>query len=146
MTSKQNNHQQAYGKVVLNHIALHVQDIAESGKFYKEVLQLEPIAEPFKDGLHLWYQIGSESQLHIIESPETVIKPEKTTHFSFCVNDIQAFMAHLDNFGIAYGNWEGTPKVPTVRGDGIKQIFFQDPNGYWIEINNDRTLVQPPKL
>ena len=23
-----------------------------------------------------------------------------------------------------------------IRNDGYKQIFFQDPQGYWIEVNN----------
>ena len=23
-----------------------------------------------------------------------------------------------------------------IRADGIKQIFFQDPDGYWIEVNS----------
>lgn len=122
---------------MMNHIALHVSDITESGKFYEEVLQLESISEPFNDGLHLWFQIGVNNQLHIIEASENVILPKKTTHFSFCVEVIEDFTVHLDLYNIAYGNWEGTPKIPTVRGDGIKQIFFQDPNGYWIEVNND---------
>jgi lactoylglutathione lyase len=26
--------------------------------------------------------------------------------------------------------------VPQVRSDGVKQIFVQDPDGYWIEIND----------
>lgn len=125
------------GKVILNHLALHVKNIHESGKFYKNVLQLPSIPEPFKDGLHLWYQVGNNCQLHIIESSVEVIIPEKTTHFSFCVEAMEEFMAHLDTYAIDYGDWEGTPKTPTVRGDGIKQIFFQDPNGYWIEVNND---------
>jgi catechol-2,3-dioxygenase len=25
-----------------------------------------------------------------------------------------------------------------VRPDGVKQIYFQDPEGYWIEINDDK--------
>lgn len=122
---------------MMNHIALHVSDINESGRFYEEVMQLESIPEPFKDGLHLWFQIGINNQLHIIETSEKVILPEKTTHFSFCVESIENFMEHLDLCDIAYGDWEGSPKIPTLRGDGIKQIFFQDPNGYWIEVNND---------
>jgi lactoylglutathione lyase len=23
-----------------------------------------------------------------------------------------------------------------IRADGVKQIFFQDPDGYWIEVNS----------
>lgn len=123
--------------IMLNHIALHVQDLKESGKFYSEVLQLKEIPEPFKDGLHLWYSIGQNSQLHLIQRDEKMIVPGKTTHLCFSVLSIEAFIANLDQFKVEYGNWLGDAKAPTVRVDGIKQIYFQDPNGYWIEVNND---------
>ena len=48
-------------------------------------------------------------------------------------------MKVLDERQIPYGSWEGEANAPSVRGDGIKQIFFQDPNGYWLEVNNDFT-------
>ena len=25
---------------------------------------------------------------------------------------------------------------PQVRSDGVRQIFIQDPDGYWIEVND----------
>ena len=39
---------------------------------------------------------------------------------------------------IKYGNWKGDSKEPQVRPDGIKQVYLQDPDGYWIEINDDK--------
>ena len=32
--------------------------------------------------------------------------------------------------------WEGDEGAVTLRGDGIRQIFFQDLDGYWLEIND----------
>jgi len=28
--------------------------------------------------------------------------------------------------------------VVQLRPDGIQQIYFQDPDGYWIEVNDDK--------
>ena len=33
---------------------------------------------------------------------------------------------------IKYSDWDGNLNKVDIRGDGIKQVFFQDPNGYWI--------------
>jgi len=38
---------------------------------------------------------------------------------------------------IAYSDWQGKPNTINARADGIKQIYLQDPDGYWIEVNND---------
>lgn len=46
-------------------------------------------------------------------------------------------MKRLDKLEIDYGNWEGEDKKVTLRSDGIRQIFFQDPSGYWLEVNDD---------
>lgn len=122
---------------VFNHIALQVNDLKKSGLFYETVLELEPIPEPFKDGLHLWFKIGDHTSLHLIKSASPLILPGKDTHFCFSMTDLDAFMKKLDKLDIFYGNWEGEAKKVTHRTDGIRQIFFQDPNGYWLEVNDD---------
>lgn len=122
---------------IFNHIALQVKDLKKSGYFYETVLGLEPIPEPFKDGLHLWFKIGDHISLHLIESTAPLILPGKDTHFCFSMTDLDAFMKKLDALDIFYGNWEGQAKTPTLRSDGIRQIFFQDPDGYWLEVNDD---------
>jgi hypothetical protein len=37
---------------------------------------------------------------------------------------------------VEYSDWPGNLNKINVRPDGIKQVFFQDPNGYWIEVNS----------
>jgi len=39
---------------------------------------------------------------------------------------------------IWYGNWAGK-KEPQVRPDKVAQIYLQDPDGYWIEVNDDHS-------
>ena len=122
---------------VINHIALYVHDLDRSTGFYKEVLQLRQIPEPFKDGWHNWFSIGGRSQLHLIEGAPQVIPQEKNTHICFSVASLEDFMANLDELHIPYESSAGEPGIPNMRSDGIRQIFFQDPDGYWLEVNDD---------
>lgn len=123
---------------VLNHIAIYVQELGRSTAFYEEVLQLQKIPEPFHDGLHTWFTLGPAGQLHLIQGAAEVLKPNKNDHLCFSVSSIEDFITNLDKHRIEYTNWPGTAKAPTVRVDGVKQIYFQDPDGHWIEVNNDR--------
>jgi lactoylglutathione lyase len=123
--------------LALNHIAVHVVNLEKSTAFYENVLQLQKIPEPFKDGLHTWFTLGAAGQLHLIQGAEKAIIHNKNEHLCFSVKSIEDFIANLAKHNIEYTNWPGTAKAPTVRVDGVKQIYFQDPDGHWIEINND---------
>ncbi|MFD3000346.1 VOC family protein [Pontibacter toksunensis] len=121
----------------INHIALYVHDLNRSVNFYEEVLQFRQIPEPFKDGLHVWFSTGWRSQLHLIEGAPQAVEHEKNTHFCFSVASLNEFMENLDELHIPYGNFAGDPRTPNHRSDGIRQVFFQDPDGYWLEVNDD---------
>lgn len=128
--------QQPVKKPVLNHIALYVTNLGRSTAFYNNVIGLDTIPEPFHDGKHTWFTIG-QGHLHLIEGAQEPVKHPKNTHLCFSVPSVEAFIPRLTKAGIEYSNWPGTSKSPTVRPDGIKQIYFQDPDGYWIEVNDD---------
>lgn len=121
----------------LNHIAIYVHQLQPSTEFYEKVLMLQKIEEPFHDGKHTWFTLGAAGQLHLIQGAEANIPRDKNDHLCFSVASIEDFISNLDKHGIEYTNWPGTEKAPTVRVDGVKQIYFQDPDGHWIEINND---------
>lgn len=131
--------QQPVKKPVLNHIALYVTSLGKSTAFYQNIIGLDTIPEPFKDGKHTWFSIG-QGHLHLIEGAKEPVKHPKNTHLCFSVPSLDEFISRLDKAGINYSNWPGTSKSPTVRADGIKQIYFQDPDGYWIEVNDDYQL------
>lgn len=38
---------------------------------------------------------------------------------------------------IEFEDWAGTRKAVTLRVDGIKQVYFKDPDGHWLEVNDD---------
>lgn len=121
----------------LNHIAVYVHQLQISTAFYENILMLKKIEEPFKDGRHTWFTLGTAGHLHLIQGAEANIKRDKNDHLCFSVKSIEDFITNLEKHKIEYTNWPGTAKAPTVRVDGVKQVYFQDPDGHWIEINND---------
>lgn len=126
--------------VKLNHIALYCTDLKITTAFYENVLSLKQIPEPFHDGKHTWFSIGPAGHLHVIQGTPKTYERDRNDHLCFSVKDIDAFIANLGSHKIEYTNWPGTAKEPTVRVDGVKQIYFKDPDGHLIEINNDTSV------
>ncbi len=122
---------------LFNHIALSVKDVDESVEFYQKVLQLKEIENTASNSKTRWLSIGEGKQLHLIPRPNAEIKTNKAVHFALATADLNAFEILLKELDIPYSDWPGTPNRDYVRKDGIKQVYFQDPNGYWIEINDD---------
>lgn len=121
---------------LFNHMALYVVDLQKATVFYRDILQIDTIPEPFHDGKHTWFKIGS-GQLHLIAGIEKAGHHEKNNHLCFSVYSMDDMIARLNKFNIDFENLKGDSKVPTTRVDGIKQIYLRDPDGYWVEINND---------
>ena len=120
-----------------NHIALSVNDVNESIAFYQKVLQLKEIQNSASNSKTRWLSLGEGKQLHLIPRPDSEIKINKAVHFALATTDIKSFIKHLETLNIDYSDWRDTATKEYVRDDGIIQVYFQDPNGYWIEINDD---------
>jgi lactoylglutathione lyase len=123
---------------VFNHTTVYVVNLEKSTSFYKDVMQLEIIPEPFKDNRHTWFKIGEHGQLHVVSGAAAISPHDINIHLAFRVASLPDFMKHLDQLQVKYGNWKGDTKAPQLRPDGIQQIYFQDPDGYWIEVNDDK--------
>lgn len=132
------NTSKAQLKPLINHIAVYVVNLETSTNFYRDIIGLEIIPEPFHDGRHTWFSIGDHAALHIISGAKSAIAHDKDSHLCFSVSSMEPFIAQLEKNNVAYENWPGQAKSVTTRADGVKQIYFKDPDGYWIEINNDR--------
>ena len=123
-------------KAVLNHIAVYVVDLKISTAFYQKIIQLDTIPEPFHDGRHTWFAIGPTGHLHIIQGAKDFSVHDKNTHLCFSVASITEFTKLLETNHIEYENWAGQKMQVTNRVDGVHQIYFKDPDGYWLEIND----------
>ncbi|MEZ4857815.1 MAG: VOC family protein [Flavobacteriaceae bacterium] len=123
-------------KTNFDHHALAVNNITLSVDFYKNVLHLSQIDTPVDNPHIKWFSLGDKLQLHLIETEELDIKTHKSNHFSVRVENITNFITHLNTKKIPYWDWVGNKGKVALRPDGVQQVYIQDPDGYWIEIND----------
>ena len=122
-----------------DHTTIYVRDLDKSGGFYDKVLALQRIPEPFHDGRHIWYRIGAHDQLHVVSGANASENHDINVHLAFRVADVSDFSSRLESMGIPYRkSIRGDGKTATLRPDGVHQVYFQDPDGYWIEVNDDK--------
>jgi len=129
----QNNQQQ---KARLNHTAIYVVDLKKSGEFYTRIIGLDTIPEPFHDGKHIWLQTAPHIQMHIIQGAAEAKTYYKNQHSCFSVASVEAFTKMLISKKIPFEDRDGLQNAITTRVDAVKQIWLQDPDGYWVEIND----------
>ena len=119
-----------------NHLALSVKDVNRSVDFYTKVFQLKEITNRSAiDGIR-WISLGEGKELHLISVLKEPVVINKAVHLALATKDIDAFVIRLTCMKIAYSDWPGKPSTVNERADGVKQIYLQDPDGYWIEVNN----------
>ena len=119
-----------------NHLALSVKDVNTSASFYAKVLGLKEITNRSKlEGVR-WFSMSEGRELHLISIIKEPVVANKAIHLALTTTNFDAFVKTIVNLKLAYSDWAGTPNKINVRADGIKQIFFQDPDGYWIEVNS----------
>ena len=121
-----------------SHQTIYVTDLDRAANFYEKVMELKRISEPFHDGKHVWFRISEHGQLHVVSGAKEDVPHDISIHLAFSVPSMAAFTKHLDAMGIKYGNWAQNTKTPQLRPDKVQQIYLQDPDGYWIEVNDDK--------
>lgn len=119
-----------------NHLALSVKNANQSADYYSTVLNLREITNRTKmDGIR-WFSLGEGKELHLISTIKENVTINKAVHLALTTSSFDAFIKRLDKTNIIYSDWPGTFHKINIRADGIKQIYFQDPDGYWIEVNS----------
>src|SRR5206468_12082552 len=85
----------------LNHVALHVNDLEASVRFYRDVLNLRPMQRPAFDFPGAWFEIAPAAaalppqELHIIaREPENNLPPRER-HFAMLVDSMDETARHL---------------------------------------------------
>ncbi|MBI1807004.1 MAG: VOC family protein [Ignavibacteria bacterium] len=119
-----------------NHLALSVKDVDRSAEFYKKVVNLQEITNRSKIEGVRWFSLGDGKELHLISILKENVTINKAVHLALTTPNFDAFVKRLDKLKIAYSDWPGTLHKINIRADGINQIFFQDPDSYWLEINS----------
>ncbi|MDC1516514.1 VOC family protein [Cyclobacteriaceae bacterium] len=123
--------------VTFNHLALSVIDADQSAEFYKKTLNLKEITNKTENNQIRWLSLGEGKELHLLSFPNDEIKVNRAVHLALTISDFDAFIKKLDAMKVNYSDWMGViPNKINIRADGIKQVYFQDPNGYWIEVNS----------
>lgn len=122
--------------VTFNHLALSVKDVNRSAEFYTTVLGLAEITNKTRmEGIR-WFSLGEGKELHLISLIKDTVVINKAVHLALTTHNFDALLKTLIENKIAYSDWPGTPNKVNIRADGIKQVFFQDPDGYWVEVNS----------
>ncbi len=123
-------------KFFFNHLALSVKDVNRSAAFYSTVLKLPEIVNRTKiEGIR-WFALADGKELHLISIIKKKVIINKAIHMGLSTNHFDEFVKRLVALKIPYSDWPGKPNTVNIRTDGVKQIFFQDPDGYWVEVNN----------
>jgi lactoylglutathione lyase len=125
-------------KAHINHTAIYVVDIQKTGNFYSNIIGLDTVPEPFHDGKHIWYSTGAHTMLHVIAGATAKKDYYKNQHTCFTVPDFNQFIKKLQALNWPYEDVAGNKNAITTRVDGVHQIWLQDPDGYWLEINDDK--------
>ena len=117
----------------VNHITRVTTDLEASTAFYRDVLGFRPIWRPNFgfDGAWL-FNYGIQIHLSVATGDPAIDAPEtsnRANHVAFHVSNTDAVEELLKQHGIYY-------KTVTVPDIGVTQLFFQDPDGYHIEIGS----------
>ena len=111
----------------LNHVALHVSDVAASVHFYGEVLGLQAKKRPDFNFDGAWFALGDVRELHLLEGrEEPVPSHHRAGHLAIEVESVEDAAEFLRGKGLDLHG-------PQTRPDGALQVFVVDPDGHWVE-------------
>ncbi len=119
-----------------DHYSVIVKDLKETGDFYRDILKLKEIPHPSATSGFRWFIINGNSQLHLIGKDSVAMKHSKSVHLCLASQKLDEFIAYLEEKKVPYSDWPGKSNAVTLRADGVRQIYVQDPENNWVEIND----------
>lgn len=123
--------------LTLQHTTLVVTNFKASKEFYTEILGLKDLKADWLPENQMFLSLGDNLELHVGEVEGVEIKPSNFNHFAISTNDLDGYLKLLASKGVDHYSLGGAEKnFIQKRPDGVRQTFIQDPDGYWIEIND----------
>ena len=123
--------------IKLQHTTLVVSNFEKSKIFYTEIMGLEELNADWLPKNQMFLSLGNNLELHVGEVDGVEINPNNFNHFAISTNDLDGYLEYLKSKGVIHYSLGGEKKnFIQKRPDGIRQTFIQDPDGYWIEIND----------
>ncbi|XP_004305407.1 PREDICTED: uncharacterized protein LOC101309757 [Fragaria vesca subsp. vesca] len=133
--------------MALNHVSRLCSNVEESVKFYTTVLGFvkieRPLAFDFDDDWLFNYGVG----IHLVQSKDEDRLPHQNhldpmdNHISFQCEDMDAMVKKLEELNIEYMK---RTVEDDKNGAKIDQLFFNDPDGFMVEICNCENLKLVP--
>lgn len=137
-----------------NHIAVIVSNVARSARFYANVMGFQQIRRPNFDKHGAWFTMGN-LELHLIKGVPLVHSGDDliVNHISIETYDISKVPAMLKELGVPFRQNVSVPKGEDGGAGGgtntskdsekiVRQYFFRDPDGYYIEVCNCMLLTE----
>ncbi|GGD40592.1 VOC family protein [Muriicola marianensis] len=120
----------------IDHYSMVVKDLEKTGDFYASVLGLKDIPHPTRAEGFRWFTIDGVAQLHLIRKESILGNRSKSEHLCLSTAGLDNLIESLERQNIPFWDWEGNSGKVTLRADGVRQIYLQDPEGNWIEVND----------
>lgn len=114
----------------LNHLLVLARDLEETRDFYVNVLGLTEGPRPPFRFRGYWLYLGDRAVVHLAEQggERDGAGTGPIDHVAFEATGLADMVARLERHAVALRH----RKVP---GQGLHQVFIQDPNGVTIELN-----------
>ena len=124
---------------VLDHFNIRTRNLAETVRFYEDVLGLENGARPNFAFPGAWMYSEGRAVVHLVDISATS-EPQKPDsgvvhHVAFASRGFGAMKARLAQKGMVFD-------ARQVPGGELWQIFVHDPNGVMIELNYEAAREQ----
>ncbi len=119
-----------------DHVGMYVRNLDTRVAFYSRLFHFESIPNPWVNARVKWFKIGSHLQLHLVEGLKDPLNLPIMFHVSFSVVSVDSFITELKKLSIPFYNGYGNLNKTDTRADGVKQLLFKDPDGYWLEVND----------
>jgi catechol 2,3-dioxygenase-like lactoylglutathione lyase family enzyme len=124
---------------VLDHFNIRTRNLAETVRFYEDVLGLENGARPNFAFPGAWMYSEGRPVVHLVDISPTAEaqKPDSGVvhHVAFASTGFAGMKARLAGKGMPYD-------ARQVPGGDLWQIFVRDPNGVMIELNYEAAKEQ----